>query len=93
VKNDLRLIDAAVDQYAIEHNRSSGSAITARALSYYLKSGTRLQVAAGAGSVTDQLGNAIVVPSVDSLPKIPTASHTALSDVADASFWAPYSIN
>jgi len=93
VKNDLRLIDAAVDQYAIENNRAAGTAVTSLAISYYLKAGTRLQVAAATNSLTDQLGNTIAVPSVDSLPKVPTLSNTSLSDVADASFWAPYSIN
>ena len=93
VKNDLRLIDAAVDQYAIENNKAVGIQPTAENLAAYLKSGTRLQVAAANGTITDQLGNTIVVPTVDALPKIPTTTNTALSDVADASFWAPYSTN
>ncbi len=93
VKNDLRLIDAAVDQYAIENNKAKGFAVTPADLGAYLKAGTRLQVAAAAGSLSDQLGNTITTPTVDSLPKIPTTTNTALSDVADANFWAPYSVN
>ena len=93
VKNDLRLIDAAVDQYAIENNKAAGTQPTGTDISKYLKTGTRLQVAAAANAVTDQLGNTVTVPTVDALPKIPAATNTALSDVADANFWAPYSIN
>ena len=93
VKNDLRLIDAAVDQYAIENNKAAGIQPTALNLAAYLKTGTRLEKAATAGAITDQLGNAITVPTVDALPKIPAATNTALSDVANADFWAPYSTN
>lgn len=93
VKNDLRLIDASVDQYAIENSKATGFQPLATDLGRYLKTGTRLQKAAAAGAITDQLGNSITVPTVDALPKIPAASNTALSDVADATFWAPYSIN
>ena len=28
--------------------------------------------------------------TVDTLPKVPTTSKTALSDVTDAAFWSPY---
>ncbi|MEO7931848.1 MAG: prepilin-type N-terminal cleavage/methylation domain-containing protein [Chthoniobacterales bacterium] len=93
VKNDLRLIDAAVDLYAIETSKATGMQPTGADISKYLKTGTRLQVAAAANAITDQLGNTIAVPTVDSLPKLPTTTNTALSDVANASFWAPYSIN
>ena len=91
VKNDLRLIDAAVDQYAIETNKSKGGLVLASDIGNYLKKGTRLQLSAAAGTLTDQLGNTIVTPTVDALPVIPTTTFQSLSDVADASFWAPYS--
>ena len=93
VKNDLRLVDAAVDQYAIENNKPAGTQPSLGDIAQYLKSGTRLQQAAVSGTLTDQLGNTITVPTIDGLPKIPVATNTALSDVADAAFWTPYSIN
>ena len=93
VKNDLRLIDAAVDQYALENNKAAGTQPTGADVAKYLKTGTRLQVAAASGTVTDQLGNTVTIPTVDGLPKIPSATNTALSDVADKDFWAPYSVN
>ena len=40
--NDLRLIDSAVDQYAIENNKSSGSAVNVADWTNYLKKGTNL---------------------------------------------------
>ena len=42
VLNDLRLIDAAVDQYAIENNKTSGDTVPINAWTAYLKSGTSL---------------------------------------------------
>src|SRR3954463_392831 len=40
--NDLRLIDSAVDQYAIETNKTSGSAVNTADWTNYLKKGTNL---------------------------------------------------
>ena len=85
VINDLRLIDSAVDQYAIENNLSSGISITVPQWSKYLKAGTNLYVTGN-----DILGNTYSAVNVDSLPKVPSATYAALSDVADSSFWAPY---
>ena len=50
--NDLRLIDSAVDQYAIENNKSSGSAFPITDWTNYLKAGTNLYVTGN-----DILGN------------------------------------
>src|SRR3954470_10485542 len=40
--NDLRLIDSAVDQYAIETNKSSGNLVNITDWTNYLKKGTNL---------------------------------------------------
>ena len=85
VINDLRLIDSAVDQYAIENNLSSGVSITVPQWSKYLKAGTNLYLTGN-----DILGNAYNGVSVDTLARVPSATFAALSDVADASFWSPY---
>src|SRR6266567_5315909 len=42
ILNDLRMIDAAVDQYAIETNRSTGNAVAITDWTNYLKKGTAL---------------------------------------------------
>jgi prepilin-type N-terminal cleavage/methylation domain-containing protein len=85
VINDLRLIDSAVDQYAIENNKSSGQPVGIADWTKYLKAGTNLY-ATGA----DILTNAYGAQTVDTLPKVPTATYTALSDVAPDPFWSPY---
>ena len=40
--NDLRLIDSAVDQYAIENNKMTGDVVATNAWTAYLKSDTSL---------------------------------------------------
>jgi prepilin-type N-terminal cleavage/methylation domain-containing protein len=83
--NDLRLIDSAVDQYAIETNKSSGNTVNTADWTNYLKAGTNLYVTG-----KDILGNAYGSQKVDSIPKVPTSTYEALSDVTDATFWSPY---
>jgi prepilin-type N-terminal cleavage/methylation domain-containing protein len=87
VLNDLRLIDSAVDQYAIENNRTAASVVTVAAWTQYMKAGTKLYTE-GAGSY-GSYGN----QAVDALPRVPATAYAELSDVAPASFWAPYPIN
>jgi prepilin-type N-terminal cleavage/methylation domain-containing protein len=86
VLEDLRIIDSAVDQYAIENNRSGGSSVVWADVQKYVKTGTRLYTS----NNTDILGNAFTLPTVDSAPRVNSATFTALSDVAPASFWSPY---
>src|SRR6476659_1960987 len=57
ILEDLRLIDHAIDQYAIEANLSQGTAVTMTQIKLYLKSGTSLY-ATGASI----LGDAYVGP-------------------------------
>src|SRR5437868_8069717 len=42
ILNDLRMIDAAVDQYAIETNRSTGFGVTTTDWIQYVKKGSAL---------------------------------------------------
>jgi len=83
--NDLRLIDSAVDQYAIETNKKSGDPVAVTDWTNYLKKGTNLYV-----SGNDILGNTYGGQTVDSLPKVNGSSKTSLSDVTDTAFWSPY---
>ncbi|MCX6982842.1 MAG: type II secretion system protein [Verrucomicrobia bacterium] len=85
VLEDLRILDSAVDQYAIENNRSSGNPAFAD-LQSYIKTGTRLYSSGN----TDILGSSFGTYTIDTPPKVPSATFTALSDVAPASFWSPY---
>jgi prepilin-type N-terminal cleavage/methylation domain-containing protein len=83
--NDLRLIDSAVDQYAIENNKASGTSVLITDWTKYLKAGTNLYITG-----KDILGSDYKAVNVDSMPKCPLSSWNALSDVANAEFWSPY---
>ncbi|HEX4631217.1 MAG TPA: prepilin-type N-terminal cleavage/methylation domain-containing protein [Chthoniobacterales bacterium] len=83
--NDLRLIDSAVDQYAIETNKKSGDPVEVTDWTNYLKKGTNLYATG-----KDILNNDYGPQTVDSLPRVPDSSKTALSDVTDTTFWSPY---
>jgi len=86
--NDLRLIDSAVDQYAIETNRITGFTVTTSDWRGYMKQGTQLATAG-----TNVLGHSYGDQAVDTIPTVPSSSFNALSDVAPASFWSPYKTN
>jgi len=85
VINDLRLIDSAVDQYAIETNKASGATVNTVDWTTYIKKGTTLY-ATGA----DLFGNSYGPQKVDSLPKVPQSTRANLADVTDTYFWSPY---
>src|ERR1700730_6283848 len=78
--NDLRLIDSAVDQYAIEASKKTGDPVAVTDWTNYLKKDTNLFA-----SGKDILGNDYGPQTVDLLPQVPASSKTALSDVTDAS--------
>jgi len=85
ILNDLRLIDSAVDQYAIENNKASGASVPVSEWTKYLKVGTQLS-----STGKDILGADYGQQTVDTLPKVPTSTKNALSDVTDNTFWSPY---
>jgi prepilin-type N-terminal cleavage/methylation domain-containing protein len=85
VINDLRLIDSAVDQYAIENNKVSASGCATADWTAYMKSGTSLY-----NTGKDLYGNDYGPQTVDALPKVPSAAWNTLSDVAGTAFFSPY---
>ncbi len=87
ILNDLRMIDSAVDQYAIETNRVTGNTVAVADWTNYLKKGTVLY-----NTGKDLLGNAYGAQTVDTLPGVPALSFAGLSDVAPSEFWSPYPI-
>jgi prepilin-type N-terminal cleavage/methylation domain-containing protein len=87
--NDLRLIDNAVDMYAIESNKSTGNTVNVADWTKYIKAGTNLYLT-GKDILGNTYGNASGQMSVDSIPKVPQSTYNALSDVTDATFWSPY---
>ena len=85
ILEDLRMIDAAIDQYAIETNKASGVAVAFADVKNYLKVGTVLY-----NTGTDLFGNSYGSFTVDTVPKVTTSAFNTLSDVADNAFWSPY---
>src|SRR2546423_10237440 len=86
ILNDLRLIDGAVDQYAIETGRKSGDVVGVADWTNYLKKDTRLY-----STGQDLLGDDYGTQTMDTLPLDPAGAFSSLSDVANTGFWSPYS--
>lgn len=85
ILNDLRLIDSAVDQYAIENNLATGATVPIAAWTAYIKQGTALS-----STGASLLGSSYGAQTVDSLPQVPPTDLAVLSDVAGTGFWSPY---
>jgi len=85
ILNDLRMIDAAVDQYAIETNRKTGDVVAVADWTNYLKKGSLLY-----NSGSSLLGTSYGVQTVDIIPQVPAGDLAVLSDVASDGFWSPY---
>jgi prepilin-type N-terminal cleavage/methylation domain-containing protein len=86
VKDDLRLIDAAVDQYALETHKPAGSVVSVTDWTAYLKQETHLCTTG-----KDVLGHDFGAQTVDQIPIVPPETYAQLADVADDGFWAPFS--
>jgi prepilin-type N-terminal cleavage/methylation domain-containing protein len=88
ILEDLRMIDSAIDQYAIENNRATGNTLNWTMIRGYLKNGSVLYTSGG----TDLFGRSYSNGnfSVDSIPKLNSTTYGELSDVAPASFWSPF---
>jgi prepilin-type N-terminal cleavage/methylation domain-containing protein len=85
ILNDLRMIDAAVDQYAIETNRTTNNTVNTADWTNYVKKNSILY-----NTGADLFGNAYGVQTVDTIPQVPSADYANLSDVAGTGFWSPY---
>src|SRR6267154_1785174 len=65
ILNDLRMIDSAVDQYALETTKTSGAPVAVMDWTNYLKKNTSLYLTG-----SDIFGNAYGPQTVDLLPGI-----------------------
>lgn len=89
ILEELRLIDSAQDQYAIDTNRAAGDTVVWTDIQNYLKNGSVLYNSGG----LDLLGNAYndgAGFSVDVFPHVSSHTFAALSDVAPSDFWSPF---
>ena len=85
ILNDLRMIDAAVDQYAIETNRTTNNVVNVADWTNYVKKNSILY-----NTGADLFGNSYGPQTVDTIPQVPSADYANLSDVAGTGFWSPY---
>jgi prepilin-type N-terminal cleavage/methylation domain-containing protein len=85
VINDLRMISAAIDQYAVENSKMAGTPVDTSDWTTYMKKGTALYATG-----QDLFGHDYGTQTVDFEPKVPAATWTALSDVAGTNFFSPY---
>src|SRR2546430_10207480 len=77
ILNDLRMIDSAVDQYAIETNRKTGDVVNTADWTNYLKKGSLLY-----NNGKSLLGTGYGAQTVDTIPQVPPTDYTVLSAVA-----------
>ena len=85
ILNDLRMIDAAVDQYAIESNRTTGFVVAVVDWTNYVKKDSILY-----NTGANLFGTAYGPQTVDTIPQVPSVDYANLSDVASTGFWSPY---
>jgi len=85
VLEDLRLLDHAIDQYAIETGKSAGKHPVFTDLRVYVKANSRLY-----NTGRDMFNRRYGPFTIDSYPRVPTRTFAALSDVADSDFWSPF---
>jgi prepilin-type N-terminal cleavage/methylation domain-containing protein len=83
--NDLRMIDSAVDQYAIETNRTTGNTVNVADWTKYIKKDTALY-----NTGQNLFGTSYGNQTVDQVPQVPPGDYAILSDVAGVGFWSPY---
>ena len=90
ILEDLRIIDSAIDQYAIENNKSGGATVSWTDVQAYLKKGSNLYNTGVSVINGDYAGGTY---TVDGTISTPAGTGAALSDVADqATFWSPYTL-
>jgi prepilin-type N-terminal cleavage/methylation domain-containing protein len=85
ILEDLRLMDGAMDQYAMENNKSGGALANFSDLKTYIKTGTVLY-----NTGSDIFGDSYGPFTVDQTIGVPAGAFNALSDVAPITFWSPY---
>ncbi len=88
ILSDLRIIDSAIDQYAIESNKAGGTTVNWTDIQAYLKRGTVIYNSGG----TDLLGTVYNggAFTVDGIPRLSSTTFNRLSDVAPSDFWSPF---
>ena len=92
ILNDARVLDGALNQYAIENNKNGTITVAATMFYPYLKDGSRLYILTKAGTTpTDSVGNNFVTSTIDSGVKVSSGTTGSFVDVIDGTaFWAGF---
>lgn len=89
VLSDARMIDGALDQYALENSKSQTSTVGFGDLTPYLKAGNRLTLGGGKDSLGNDFG---IGPRIlDGIRVNSTTKADLSSAVGGNEFWGPYS--
>jgi hypothetical protein len=87
VVNDARILDAAIDQWAIEKNKTNAETVNWTNIAPYVKDSSLLYKKKG----SDIFDNAYALGTVDDGVEVATQTYNSLSDVAsEADFWGSY---
>jgi len=93
VLEDLKIIDAASDRWAIVHNARTGDPIPVKELADFLVPGKPLSRSCKNGEALDSLGNPIIIKGADSLPNLSRRTFDHFSSIVPPSFWSPYTVD
>jgi prepilin-type N-terminal cleavage/methylation domain-containing protein len=86
ILNDLRVIDHALDQWAVDNQKQSGEEATLAELRNYFKPTDTRLYSDGLDLFAHPYGPFLA----DVPPKVDAETFAALEDVAPAEFWSPY---
>lgn len=101
ILQDLRVLNAAVDQYAVEYNKATGQKYGWSDIQAYIKTGTQLYSVfpSNGRSPPDLLGNRYRSTKIIDQPypdcgdvALNPTTFSLLSDVAPLDFWSPYGV-
>jgi hypothetical protein len=88
---ELRMLDAATDQIAIENNLARGTVVAPDKLRAYMHSDIRLNLAFSEKTgFSDLLGHPYGDLVVDERPHVPRATFEALKKFVPEDFWKPF---
>lgn len=82
---ELRILDYAIHQYAVESGKKAGESVTFNDVKPYLKTGS-LVYRTGKDCYLQDYGPF----TVDTAPVVPALTYAELLDVAPPEFWVPY---
>ena len=94
ILNDARIIDGAIDQYAIENNMKGGNTVPVPLLKGFFKPASRLYNQSSTGTLQDILTGTYTITTFDNGVKVDATTISSFDDVITStsrgSFWGAY---